>query len=52
MSDALLFLALARAAEQHLSEFKAQHLVNTVWACVMASVVDELLFLLLPGAVQ
>ena len=39
--DEKLFTALARAAEQRLSEFKPQELANTAWALAKVSVPDE-----------
>ena len=40
----LLFAALARAAEQQLSEFKPQNAANTAWAFATANHRDEKLF--------
>jgi len=35
-SDALLFAALAKAVQQHVSDFNMQELVNTAWSFATA----------------
>ena len=40
-ADALLFTALAKAAEQRRGDFKSQQLANTAWACATADQVDS-----------
>ena len=50
--DALLFVALARAAERSLGGFSAQGLANTGWALATADRSDALLFAALSRAAE
>ena len=50
--DALLFAALARAAEQRMHEFNAQELANTAWAFGKLGQLDALLFAALAWAAE
>ena len=48
--DEKLFVALARAAERRLSEFKPQNVANTAWAFAIVNYRDEKLFAALARA--
>ena len=48
--DALLFAALARAAERCMHEFNAQGLANTAWAFATLGQLDALMFVALARA--
>ena len=50
--DALLFKALAREAEQRISDFSPQNLANTAWAFATADRPDALLFTVLPRVAE
>ena len=47
-----MFAALAKEAERVVSEFNAQGLANTVWACATVNLVDEKLFMALAREVE
>ena len=50
--DAQLFMALARIAEQRVSEFNAQDLANTAWAFAKVGQLDASLFAALGRAAE
>ena len=51
-SDALLFAALARAAERRVGDFKPQELANAAWAFATACQYVALLFAVFKRAVE
>ena len=48
----MLFTALARAAELHLSEFSTQNLANTAWVFGAMTLPHEKLFMALARAIE
>ena len=51
-ADAPLFLALARATEQHVGQLNPQNLANTAGAFAALRQSDEKLFTFSPGPIQ